>query len=56
MRALDGEGEPMHCGRNTLKFPRFLGILAHAHTVCTRFSACERSLGSRLHIVSKMTS
>ena len=38
MRALDGEGEPMHCGRNTLKFPGFLGILAHAQTVCTRLS------------------
>ena len=28
----------MHCARNTLKFPRFLGILAHAQTVCTRLS------------------
>ena len=37
-KLLDGEGEPMHCARNTLKFPGFLGILAHAQTGCTRLS------------------
>ena len=37
-KLMDGEGEPMHCGRNTLKLPGFMGILAHAQTVCTRLS------------------
>ena len=37
-KLLDGEEEWMHCARNTLKFPGFLGILAHAQTVCTRLS------------------
>ena len=41
-KLLDGEGEPMHCGRHTLEFPGFLGILAHAQTVCTRLSFRER--------------
>ena len=37
-KLLDGEEESMYCARNTLKFQGFLGILAHAQTVCTGLS------------------